>query len=102
MFIYKCLDEHANLMCIENEMVHDRPSDWIPELHDIPIGLVNAILYQTDYVIPAGKGNKKNKSTTHLIDTDSFVDSADEMSEADALALTRKSSQRKKKEYYKK
>lgn len=33
---------------MEKELISDRPSDWIPELHDIPIGLVNTFLYQND------------------------------------------------------
>ncbi|GAA5808267.1 hypothetical protein MFLAVUS_001655 [Mucor flavus] len=95
---YHCItDEHANLMRLDSEMVSDRPSDWIPELHDIPIGLVNAILYQTDFVIPTN--SKKTSSSHHILHNNSLIDSADEMSEADALALMRK---RGNKTYYKK
>ncbi|KAG0952669.1 hypothetical protein G6F57_003893 [Rhizopus arrhizus] len=37
---YHCItDEHANIMCLENQRMVDQPSDWIPELHDISIGL---------------------------------------------------------------
>lgn len=32
-------------MKLENQKSIDQPSDWIPELHDIPIGLVNKFLY---------------------------------------------------------
>lgn len=84
-------------MRLDSEMVSDRPSDWIPELHDIPIGLVNAILYQTDFVIPTN--SKKTNSSHHILRSNSFIDSADEMSEADALALMRK---RGNKAYHKK
>jgi hypothetical protein len=35
-------------MNIEKELTANRPSDGIPELHDMPIGLVNAFLYQSD------------------------------------------------------
>lgn len=48
-YSYHCItDEHANIMKMEKELISDRPSDWIPELHDIPIGLVNTFLYQND------------------------------------------------------
>lgn len=36
-------DEHANVM---TEDYQERPDDWTPELHDIPISVVNAFLYQ--------------------------------------------------------
>lgn len=42
------IDEHANLMRMGDEMITDRPSDWMPELYDIPISLVNKILYQDE------------------------------------------------------
>ncbi|KAI8989442.1 PIG-P-domain-containing protein, partial [Pilobolus umbonatus] len=53
---YDCItDEHANIMCMDRELVTTaRSADWMPELHDIPIGLVNAFLYQ-DKVIPSPK-----------------------------------------------
>lgn len=78
-------------MCLDRQLICDRPSDWIPELHDIPIGLVNKILYQQDEaeadirpVIP--------KHTTHKYSIihnqyNTFTDSADEMNEEEALAL---------------
>lgn len=44
-----CLDEHANIMCLENQRMVDQPSDWIPELHDISIGLVNQFLYTNEH-----------------------------------------------------
>ncbi|KAI8087790.1 PIG-P-domain-containing protein [Gilbertella persicaria] len=59
--LYCITDEHANLMCMDKEMISDRPSDWMPELHDIPIGLVNMLLYQEEpYMIPTqmNKGTK--------------------------------------------
>jgi hypothetical protein len=65
---------------MESERVSDRPSDWIPELHDIPISLVNIILYQADTI-------SKNIET---VAANSFTDTADEMSEEDALALRRR------------
>lgn len=81
--------------------MYDRPSDWIPELHDIPIGLVNKILYQQDEaeadimstVIP--KNHKTNKNTTSYNNNRTIIhnqyntstDTADEMSEEDAMAL---------------
>ncbi|KAI9253187.1 PIG-P-domain-containing protein [Sporodiniella umbellata] len=47
---YCVTDEHANVMRIENQRSLNQPSDWIPELHDIPIGLVNHFLYQNETV----------------------------------------------------
>jgi hypothetical protein len=83
-------------MSLDRELVSDRPSDWIPELHDIPIGLVNKILYQQDaeaeadiisHVIP--KTHKTNTYTHTIIHNqyNTLTDTADEMSEEDALAL---------------
>lgn len=41
---FHCItDEHANVM---TEDYQERPDDWTPELHDIPISVVNAFLYQ--------------------------------------------------------
>lgn len=34
-------------MRIESDV--DRPEDWMPELHDIPISVANAFLYQSDH-----------------------------------------------------
>ena len=34
-------------------MISDRPPDWMPELYDIPIGLVNTILYQEESRMPS-------------------------------------------------
>ncbi|CAO3583126.1 unnamed protein product [Absidia cylindrospora] len=46
---YDCItDEHANMMELETMSFEDRPADWMPELHDIPIGVVNAYLYQDE------------------------------------------------------
>ncbi|KAI9027610.1 PIG-P-domain-containing protein [Phycomyces nitens] len=42
---YACItDDHANMMEAPLSL-DNRPSDWMPELHDLPIGLVNALLY---------------------------------------------------------
>lgn len=109
-------DEHANLMQLDNEVVSDRPSDWIPELHDIPIGLVNKFLYQDDneekeeeeidtsFAIPKKTTKTNSKKTNHnntnnnnhnnniimnQFISSTLVDTADEMSEEDALALRR-------------
>ncbi|KAG1122229.1 hypothetical protein G6F42_011676 [Rhizopus arrhizus] len=104
-------DEHANVMQLDNEVVSDRPSDWIPELYDIPIGLVNKFLYQEgeeeeeeaiSFAIPNAKTKSKkakhnNINTTNFNNqlimnqfrSSSLVDTADEMSEEDALALRR-------------
>lgn len=38
-------------MRMERELITDRPSDWMPELHDIPISLVNTFLYQNDLTV---------------------------------------------------
>lgn len=39
-------------------MISDRPSDWMPELYDIPISLVNKILYQDEQdMIPSDTGD---------------------------------------------
>ncbi|KAI7857385.1 PIG-P, partial [Circinella umbellata] len=40
---YYCLtDEHANVMRIDKSQNEEkRPDDWMPELHDIPISVVN-------------------------------------------------------------
>lgn len=69
------LDEHANLMSMESERISDRPSDWIPELHDIPISLVNIVLYQAQ-----GKSNNSEMVTNYY---------TDEMSEEDAAVKKR-------------
>jgi hypothetical protein len=42
------LDEHASVMEVEKMSFEDRPMDWMPELHDIPISVVNAYLYQNE------------------------------------------------------
>lgn len=101
-------------MQLDNEVVSDRPSDWIPELYDIPIGLVNKFLYQQgeegeeeeegaiSFAIPNAKTKSKkakrpNTNTTNFnnqlimnqFGSSSLVDTADEMSEEDALALRR-------------
>lgn len=102
-------------MQLDNEVVSDRPSDWIPELYDIPIGLVNKFLYQQQgedeedeeeeaisFAIPNAKTKSKkakhtNTNTTNFnnqlimnqFSPSSLVDTADEMSEEDALALRR-------------
>ncbi|KAK4517799.1 uncharacterized protein ATC70_001144 [Mucor velutinosus] len=114
---FNCLDcitdEHANVMHLDNEVVSDRPSDWIPELYDIPIGLVNKFLYQQGeeeeeeedailFAIPNAKTKSKkakhtNTNTTNFnnqlimnqFSSSPLVDTADEMSEEDALALRR-------------
>ncbi|KAI7866278.1 PIG-P-domain-containing protein [Spinellus fusiger] len=42
---YMCItDDHANTMEAPPPL-ENRPSDWMPELHDLPIGLVNTLLY---------------------------------------------------------
>ncbi|KAI8367499.1 PIG-P-domain-containing protein [Radiomyces spectabilis] len=42
---YACItDEHANVMQMQCPHA-ERPEDWMPELHDIPISLVSALLY---------------------------------------------------------
>ncbi|KAL9546342.1 hypothetical protein PS6_007719 [Mucor atramentarius] len=104
-------DEHANVMQLDNEVVSDRPSDWIPELYDIPIGLVNKFLYQEgeeeeeeaiSFAIPNAKTKSKKAKHNNINTTNynnqlimnqfrssSLVDTADEMSEEDALALRR-------------
>jgi hypothetical protein len=47
--LFVCLlDEHASMMEVEKMSLEDRPVDWMPELHDIPIGVVNAYLYQIE------------------------------------------------------
>lgn len=46
---------------MENEKINDRPSDWIPELHDIPISLVNLVLYQTTDFTESKKTRTKKK-----------------------------------------
>lgn len=105
-------------MQLDNEVVSDRPSDWIPELHDIPIGLVNKFLYQqdeneekeedeeTDTSFATSKTTTKtnSKKTNHnntnnnnysnnivmnQFISSTLIDTADEMSEEDALALRR-------------
>ncbi|CEP10069.1 hypothetical protein [Parasitella parasitica] len=104
-------DEHANIMKLDNQLVSDRPSDWIPELHDIPIGLVNKFLYQDDNedqedmslkIIPTMKtttkktrhnntnlNNLNNNTLIKGLTLPSRADTTDEMSEEDALALRR-------------
>ncbi|KAI8086416.1 PIG-P-domain-containing protein [Halteromyces radiatus] len=62
---YDCItDEHANMMEMDTPLLEDRPDDWMPELHDIPIGVVNAYLYQEDNEL-----NKRKDGGTrdHLI-----------------------------------
>lgn len=97
-------------MQLDNEVVSDRPSDWIPELYDIPIGLVNKFLYQEgkegeeeegaiSFAIPNAKtkskkakhtnANTHNQLIMNQFSSSSLVDTADEMSEEDALALRR-------------
>lgn len=98
-------------MQLDNEVVSDRPSDWIPELYDIPIGLVNKFLYQEgeeeeeeaiSFAIPNAKTKSKKAKHNNINTTNynnqlimnqfrssSLVDTADEMSEEDALALRR-------------
>lgn len=41
------LDEHANVLTSAPSQ-KDHPEDYIPELHDIPISVVNAMLYQDE------------------------------------------------------
>lgn len=36
------------MMEVEKLSFEDRPVDWMPELHDIPISVVNAYLYQDE------------------------------------------------------
>jgi hypothetical protein len=100
-------------MRMDKEMINDRPSDWMPELHDIPIGLVNTILYHKEqadithkYVIPNNNNNnvhlnqhhhlhKNNNNASIINNNNSFTDTVDEMSEEDALALTARSRRRR-------
>ncbi|ORY90359.1 PIG-P-domain-containing protein [Syncephalastrum racemosum] len=44
---YKCItDEHAHIMRLSSVQADPtRPPDYMPELHDIPISVVNAFLY---------------------------------------------------------
>jgi hypothetical protein len=89
-------------MRMDKELITDRPSDWMPELHDIPIGLVNTILYHSQqadiiaqkYVIPNSNNNihhhhYKNSNNSSILNNN-ISDAADEMSEEDALALRRR------------
>lgn len=102
---------------MDREIIKDRPSDWMPELYDIPIGLVNTILYYNEqadimtqkYVIPTSssrhhhlyKNTKKNSTSSILNDTNTTA--TDEMTEKDALALKRRNSNSNSvKRYYKK
>ncbi|CAO3624548.1 unnamed protein product [Cunninghamella echinulata] len=46
---YDCItDEHANIMIMEKMSLADRPLDWMPELYDLPISIVNEYLYHQD------------------------------------------------------
>lgn len=57
---FTCItDEHANILTSSpNQKEH--PEDYIPELHDIPISIVNAMLYQynDDGAIPSNGPRK--------------------------------------------
>ncbi|KAJ2957508.1 hypothetical protein NQZ79_g6790 [Umbelopsis isabellina] len=57
---FTCItDEHANILTSSpNQKEH--PEDYIPELHDIPISIVNAMLYQytDDVEIPSNSPEK--------------------------------------------
>ncbi|CAO3675012.1 unnamed protein product [Umbelopsis ramanniana] len=45
---FTCItDEHANVLTSAPSQ-KDHPEDYIPELHDIPISVVNAMLYQDE------------------------------------------------------
>jgi hypothetical protein len=46
VFIFS-LDEYANVLTSAPSQ-KDHPEDYIPELHDIPISVVNAMLYQDE------------------------------------------------------
>jgi len=45
--INNTIDEHANILTLTPSQ-KEHPEDYIPELHDIPISIVNAMLYQGD------------------------------------------------------
>ncbi|KAF7725722.1 hypothetical protein EC973_009440 [Apophysomyces ossiformis] len=43
---FVAFDEHANVLRVDCPLVTEISPDWMPELHDIPISVVNAVLYQ--------------------------------------------------------
>jgi len=62
---FTCItDEHANILT-STPSQKDHPEDYIPELHDIPISIVNAMLYQ---------GDSDNDITDHHHSENSFLE----------------------------
>ncbi|KAI9481493.1 MAG: PIG-P-domain-containing protein [Benjaminiella poitrasii] len=84
-------DEHANLMSLDNELDVNQPSDWIPELQDIPISLVNKFLYQEE----------NSDTEPYMMDHNTIANIPDKsVKEGDSMSLRRKS--RKKSVIFKK
>ncbi|KAI9250179.1 PIG-P-domain-containing protein [Phascolomyces articulosus] len=79
---YYCLtDEHANVMGIDScQYEEERPDDWMPELHDIPMSVANAFLYPAPPSQPTASpyNNNTNAKRKESIIHEEYKDSSED------------------------